>query len=76
MTHSEVHHVSYAQPILSGIYVIVYAFHSFLPRIHLERYCLIDHPLAAIMLGLSLATIVKVSFSAQCALLIYNLVNL
>ena len=66
-------HFSYAQPILSGIYVFVCAFRSFLPRIDVERYCLFDHPLSSVMLGRSLATIAEVSFSAQCALLIDNL---
>lgn len=73
LVHSDMQHFSYAQPILSGIYVFVCAFRSFLPRIDVERYCLIDHPLSSVMLGRSLATIAEVSFSAQCALLIYNL---
>ena len=71
--HSDVHRFSYAQPILSGIYVFVCAFRSFLPRIDLERYCLFDHPLSSIMLGRSLATIAELCFSAQCAILIFDL---
>lgn len=71
--HSEMQHFSYAQPILSGIYVFVCAFRSFLPRIDVERYCLFDHPLSSVMLGRTLATIAEVSFSAQCALLVYQL---
>lgn len=71
--HADMQHFSYAQPILSGIYVFVCAFRSFLPRIDVERYCLIDHPLSSVMLGRSLATVAELSFSAQCALLIYNL---
>lgn len=73
ITRSELHNFSYAQPVLSGIYVFVCAFRSFLPRIDLERYCLFDHPLSSVMLGRSLATVAEVSFSAQCALLIYDL---
>lgn len=73
VVHSEMQHFSYAQPILSGIYVFVCAFRSFLPRIDVERYCLFDHPLSSVMLGRTLATIAEVSFSAQCALLIYQL---
>lgn len=73
ISHSEMHNFSYAQPILSGIYVFVCAFRSFLPRIDLERYCLIDHPLSSVMLGRSLATVAEISFSAQCAILIYDL---
>lgn len=73
VTQSDMQHFSYAQPILSGIYVFVCAFRSFLPRIDVERYCLFDHPLSSVMLGRSLATIAEVSFSAQCALLIDNL---
>lgn len=70
---SELHHFSYAQPVLSGVYVFVCAFRSFLPRIDLERYCLFDHPLSSVMLGRSLATVAEICFSAQCALLIYDL---
>jgi len=64
---------SYAQPVLSGIYVFVCAFRSFLPRIDLERYCLFDHPLSSVMLGRSLATLAEICFSIQCAMLIYDL---
>ena len=71
--NSDMQTFSYAQPILSGIYVFVCAFRSFLPRIDLERYCLFDHPLSSVMLGRSLATVAEVCFSIQCALLIYDL---
>ena len=64
---------SYAQPILSGCYVLVCAFRSFFPRIDLERYCLIDSPLSSIALGRSLATLAEICFSIQCALLINGL---
>lgn len=71
--HSEIQQFSFAQPVLSGIYVFVCAFRSFLPRIDLERYCLIDHPLSSVMLGRSLATVAEICFSAQCAILVYDL---
>lgn len=64
---------SYAQAILSGLYVVVCAFRSFFPRIDLERYCLFDTPLSSIVLGRSLATLAEICFSVQCALLIYDL---
>ena len=71
--HSDMQNFSYAQPILSGFYVLVCAFRSFFPRIDLERYCLIDSPLSSIALGRSLATFAEICFSIQCALLIYDL---
>jgi len=71
--HSDMQSFSYAQPILSGIYVMICAFRSFYPRIDLERYCLIDTPLSSVVLGRSFATIAEICFSIQCALLIYDL---
>lgn len=65
--------LSYLQPILSGIYVSICAFRSFYPRIDLERYCLFDTPLSSVVLGRSAATIAEISFSMQCALLIFDL---
>jgi hypothetical protein len=73
IVHSEMQNFSFAQPILSGLYVAVCAFRSFYPRIDLERYCLFDTPLSSIVLGRSLATIAEICFSLQCALLIYDL---
>ena len=70
---SDLQNFSFAQPVLSGIYVFVCAFRSFLPRIDLERYCLFDHPLSSVMLGRTLATVAEISFSLQCAILIYDL---
>ncbi len=71
--HSDMQNFSFAQPVLSGFYVLVCAFRSFFPRIDLERYCLFDTPLSSIALGRSLATLAEICFSAQCALLIYDL---
>ncbi len=70
---SDMQNFSYAQPILSGFYVLVCAFRSFFPRIDLERYCLFDNPLSSIALGRSLATLAEICFTAQCAILIYDL---
>lgn len=65
--------LSYAQAVLSGIYVMICAFRSFYPRIDLERYCLFDTTLSSIFLGRSLATIAEICFSIQCALIINDL---
>jgi hypothetical protein len=70
---SDMQSFSYAQPVLSGIYVLVCAFRSFYPRIDLERYCLHDNPLSSVALGRSFATIAELCFSIQCALLIHDL---
>ena len=71
--HWDTKSFSYAQPLLSGIYVIICAFRSFYPRIDLERYCLFDTPLSSIVLGRGLATLAELCFSLQCAILIYDL---
>lgn len=70
---SDMQDFSLAQPILSGIYVMVCAFRSLYPRIDLERYCLFDTPVSSVVLGRSFATIAEICFSIQCALLINNL---
>lgn len=71
--HIEAQNFSSLQLILSGCYVLVCAFRSFLPRIDLERYCLFDTPLSSILLGRSLATFAEICFSIQLAILIYDL---
>jgi len=53
---------------LSGIYVFVCAYRSFLPRIDLERYCLFDTRLSSIFLGRLAATVAELAFSMQLAL--------
>lgn len=58
---------------LSGIYVFVCAYRSFLPRIDLERYCLFDTRLSSIFLGRLAATIAEISFAAQIALFLYHI---
>jgi hypothetical protein len=73
LTQADLQGLSLAQPVLSGIYVIVCAFRSLFPRIDVERYCLFDSPWSSIFLGRSLATIAELAFSAQVALLIHYL---
>jgi hypothetical protein len=58
---------------LSGVYVFVCAYRSFLPRIDLERYCLWDTFASSIFLGRSAATIAEVAFAGQIALFLYDL---
>jgi hypothetical protein len=55
---------------LSGIYVMVCAFRSFLPRIDLERVCLVATPLSSMFVGRALATIAELAFIIQCAILL------
>jgi hypothetical protein len=61
------------QVALSGIYVAVCAFRSWLPRVDLERYCLHDSPLSSTFIGRSAATVAEVAFAAQIALLLHQL---
>lgn len=55
---------------LSGVYVGVCAFRAFLPRIDLERICLVQTWLSNMFLGRSLATVAELSFIIQCAILL------
>ncbi|MDT8281579.1 MAG: hypothetical protein RQ982_02065 [Gammaproteobacteria bacterium] len=55
---------------LSGGYVIGCAFRSFLPRIDLERVCLLDSWLSSMLVGRSVATVAELCFIAQCAILL------
>jgi len=55
---------------LSAVYVLVCAFRSFLPRIDLERICLVDSWLSNMFVGRSLATLAEISFIVQCAILL------
>ena len=59
--------------LLSGIYVFVCAYRSFLPRIDLERYCLWDTFASSIFLGRTAATVAEMSFAAQVSLFLYHL---
>jgi len=61
------------QVALSGVYVAVCAFRSWLPRIDLERYCIYDTPLSSPFVGRSLATLAEVCFAVQVALCLHQL---
>lgn len=69
---------SYAesQLLLSAIYVGVCGFRSLFPRVDLERVCLWDSWLSAIVLGRTLATIAEVCFALQCGLFVQRLSDL
>lgn len=62
-----------AQLWLSGVYVAVCGFRSFFPRVDLERVCVWDTWLSAILLGRIVATIAEVCFALQCALFVQRL---
>ena len=55
---------------LSAGYVAGCAFRSFLPRIDLERICLVESSLSSMVVGRSVATVAELCFIAQCALLL------
>jgi hypothetical protein len=55
---------------LSGVYVLGCAFRSFVPRIDLERICLVDSWLSTMIVGHTIATIAKICFIAQCTILL------
>ena len=61
------------QLVLSGVYAGVCAFRSFFPRVDLERVCLWDTWLSAILLGRTAATIAELCFAVQCALFVQRL---
>ena len=57
---------------LSAGYVFGCAFRSFLPRIDLERICLVESTLSSMVVGRSVATVAELCFMAQCALLLHQ----
>ena len=61
------------QVTLSGIFVAVCAFRSWLPRVDLERYCLVDSPLSGMFVGRSAATVAEICFAAQVAFCVRHL---
>jgi hypothetical protein len=61
------------QLLLSGVYVGVCGFRSIFPRVDLERVCLWDTWLSAILLGRIVATVAEVCFALQCALFVWRL---
>jgi hypothetical protein len=64
------------QLLLSGIYVSVCGFRSLFPRVDLERVCLWDTWLSAILLGRTAATIAELCFAVQCAWFVQRLSEL
>ena len=61
------------QLLLSGVYVGVCGFRSLFPRVDLERVCLWDTWLSAIVLGRAAATIAELCFALQCGLFLQRL---
>lgn len=59
--------------LLSGIYTAVCAFRSFIPRIDLERYCMVDSPVSSMVAGRSAATVAEISFAIQIGLLMHEM---
>jgi hypothetical protein len=61
------------QLVLSGVYVLVCGYRSVFPRVDLERLCMWDTWLSAILLGRTAATIAELCFAVQCALFVERL---
>lgn len=61
------------QLLLSGVYVCVCGFRSLFPRVDLERVCMWDTWLSAILIGRIAATIAELCFALQCALFVQRL---
>jgi hypothetical protein len=57
---------------LSAGYVAGCAFRSFLPRIDLERICLVESWLSSMVVGRSVATVAELCFIAQCAVVLHR----
>jgi hypothetical protein len=64
---------SETQLVLSGVYVGVCGFRSLFPRVDLERLCLWDTWLSAILIGRTAATIAEICFALQCGLFVHRL---
>ena len=61
------------QLLCCGNFTVVCAFRSFLPRIDLERYCLVDSYASSMVAGRSAATFAEISFACQVAMLLHQL---
>ncbi len=61
------------QLVLSGVYVLVCAYRSVLPRVDLERLVVVDTRLSNIFLGRAAATIGETCFALQLGLLVHQL---
>jgi hypothetical protein len=55
------------------VYVGVCGFRSLFPRVDLERVCLWDTWLSAILIGRTAATIAEICFALQCGLFVHRL---
>ncbi len=64
---------SATQLFLSGVYVGVCAFRSLYPRVDVERVCVWDSWLSAILLGRTAATVAELCFALQCGLFVRRL---
>jgi hypothetical protein len=64
-----------AEPLalLAAIYVLGCAFRSILPRADVERICLFDTWLSAVLIGRSVATVAELCFAAQWAIVLREL---
>jgi hypothetical protein len=58
--------------LFSGIFTAVCAFRSVLPRIDLERYCLVDSMASSMVAGRTGATIAEISFACQISLILHE----
>ena len=58
---------------LSGVYVLVCAYRSVLPRVDLERLVVVDTHLSSIFLGRAAATVAEICFAVQLGLLVHQL---
>jgi len=54
----------------SAVYTLVCAFRAFMPRIDLERICLVDSGLSTVFIGRSVTTVAEILFMVQCAILL------
>jgi hypothetical protein len=58
------------QLLLAGVYVVVCAFRSFLPRADVQRICLVDTWFSSVFVGRSVATVAELCFAFQWGLYI------
>lgn len=58
---------------LSGVYVLVCAYRSVLPRVDLERLVVVDTHWSSIFLGRTAATVAEICFALQLGLVVHQL---
>jgi len=58
--------------LFSGIFTAVCAFRSIVPRIGVQRYCMLDSMVSSMVIGRTAAMCAEVSFAAQIALLLHE----